>query len=428
MFTRRALFKLLAAVGAGSVWPTQVWAQKLHPATTSSHSSVLAPQTSSDILSTTSDSPSVLSAVAQWENLVDDLDSVELIGRYSRLTPVGDGSRDYRGPCPFCRQGPDSLMVGSREDSYLCTDCLASGHALDFYIRTEQLTSAEAIPRLTGLLVSGALTGKRLRLERMGVVLKETRRLACEALQHGSAGRDARDWLKREGITQETTEQFSLGFLSNDVRQALIPHLRAKGFEQAELEDIGITGWLARHGVETDVSVLIPIRDADGGCRGLYEQVTHQNAEAIWTPYSLPYGFSLLSPHRADRLVLSAETGRASSAAVILAERPWDVVLLAEAGIENAVYVAPLDPAEYGRRLTLYLQRVQSAIWPIRHADITVEFLRSLTEGCGQSIGQLRFAILPPGLRLPEVIRREGLDSVRTRLAGAKPLTELLGA
>ena len=428
MFTRRTLFKFLAAIGFGSLWPTQACAQNLRPTTSNSHSSVPAPQTSSDILSTTSDSPLVLSAVEQWENLVDDLDGVELIGRYSRLTPVGDGSRDYRGPCPFCRQGPDSLMVGSREDSYFCTDCLASGHALDFYIKMEQLTSADAIPRLTGLLASGALTGKRLRLERMGVVLEETRRLACEALQHGSAGRAARDWLKREGITQERTEQFSLGLLSNDVRQALIPHLRARGFDQAELEDIGITGWLARHGDESDSNVVIPMKDVDGICRGFYEQATHQNAEAMWTPFSLPYGFTLLSPHRADRLVLSAETGRASSAAVILAERPWDVVLLAEAGIEDAVYVAPLDPAEYGRRLTLYLQRVHSAIWPIRQADITVEFLRGLTEGCGQSIGQLHFAILPPELRLPKVSRREGLDSVRTRLAGAKPLTELLGA
>lgn len=428
MFTRRTLFKLLAAVGAGSVWPNQAWAQKLQPTTSNSHLSVPAPQTSSEILPAIRDSPSVLSAVEQWENLLDDLDGVELIGRYSRLTPVGDGSRDYRGPCPFCRQGPDSLMVGSREDSYLCTDCLAGGHALDFYIKMEQLTSAESILQLTGLLVSGALTGKRLRLERMGIALEETRRLAYEALQHGSAGSAARDWLRREWITQETTEQFSLGFLSNDVRHALIPHLRAKGFDQAELEGIGITGWLARHGDESDSNVVIPMKDVDGICRGFYEQATQQRAAAMWTPYSLPYGFSLLSPHRADRLVLSAETGRASFAAVILAERPWDVVLLAEDGIENAVYVAPLDPAGYGRRLTLYLQRVRSAIWPIRDADIIVEFIRGLTEECGQSIEQLRFAILPPGLRLPEVIRREGLDSVRARLAGAKPLTELLGA
>ena len=144
--------------------------------------------------------------------------------------------------------------------------------------------------------------------------------------------------------------------------------------------------------------------------------------------YSLPYGVALLSPHRADRVVLSAETGRASSAAVILAERPWDVVLLAQDEIEKAVYVAPLDPAEYGRRLTLYLQRVPSAIWPIRQDDITVEFLHDLIDGCGRSVGQLRFAVLPPGLRLPEVIGREGLNSLRARLARAKPLRDLLGA
>ncbi len=182
------------------------------------------------------------------------------------------------------------------------------------------------------------------------------------------------------------------------------------------------------HGDETDVRVLIPIRDADGSCRGFYEQATCENAEVMWTPYSLPYGFALLSPHRADRVVLSAETGRTSSGSIVLAERPWDVVLVAEAGIEDVVYVAPLDPAEYRRRLNLVLQRGHTAIWPIRQDDITVEFFRYLIEECSQSVGQLHFAILPPGLRLPEVIRREGLDSLRARLAGAKPSRELLGA
>lgn len=427
MFTRRTLFKLLAAVGAGSIWPNQAWAQRLRLTTSASYSSTLAPQTSSDILPTISDSPSALSALGQWENLLDDLDGVELIGRYSRLTPVGDGSRDSRGPCPFCRQGPNSLMVGSRDDSYFCTDCLANGHALDCYMNMEKLTPTEAIRRLAGLLASGDLKGKRPRLERMYVVFEEVRRLACEALQHGLAGRAAREWIEREGVTQETGEQFSLGLLSKDVRRALIPRLRAKGFDQADLEDTGITGWLARHADESGVSVLIPIRDADGRCHGFYEQATYEDAEVMWTSYSLPYGFTLLSPHRADRLVLSAETGRTSSASVILAERPWDVILLAEAGVQDAVYVAPLDPAEYRRRLNLYVQRGHTAIWPIRQTDITVEFLRGLAEGFGRSVGQLRFAILPPGLRLPEVIRREGLDSVRARLAEAKPLRELLG-
>ncbi len=233
MFTRRTLLKLLAAVGVGSLGPTQGRPEEIRPTTPGPRLSPPPFQTSSEDRPTKSESLSVLSAVEQWEDLLDDLDGVELIGRYSQLMPVGAGSRDYRGPCPFCRQDPNSLMVGSRDDSYFCTDCLASGHALDFFLGMERLTSAEAIPRLTGLLASGALTGKRLRLERMGVALEETRRLAFEALQHGSAGRDTRDWLKREGITQETTEQFSLGLLSKEIRHALIPHLRTKGFDQA---------------------------------------------------------------------------------------------------------------------------------------------------------------------------------------------------
>jgi DNA primase len=196
------------------------------------------------------------------------------------------------------------------------------GHALDFYAWMELLAPAEAIPRLTGSLASGALTGKRLRLERMSVVLETVRRLACEALQHSSAGCDARAWIEGEGVTQETSEQFSLGLLSKEIRHALIPHLRAKGFDQAELEDFGTTGRLARHADKSEMSVLIPVRDVDGSYREFYQQAMYQDAEVMCTSYSLPYGFKLLSPCRVERLVLSAGTCRASSASVVLAERP----------------------------------------------------------------------------------------------------------
>lgn len=117
----------------------------------------------------------------------------------------------------------------------------------------------------------------------------------------------------------------------------------------------------------------------------------------MWTSYSLPYGFTLLSPHRADRLVLSAEIDQTSSAAVVLAERPWDVVLLAEVGIKGVVYVAPLDPSEHRKRLNLHLQRVPSAIWPIRQDDITVEFVRCLTEGVAGPPGSYSSRSCLPG-------------------------------
>ena len=426
MFTRRALFKMLAAIGGGSLLPIDGPAGLYRRFRFNQAFPAFPPAPGKTAPSPFGSIPD-LSIIEQWENLLDDLDGVELIGRYSRLTPVGEGSRDCRGLCQFCRQGPDSLRVSCRDGSYFCTDCLVYGHALDFYCEMERLTPAEAIPRLTGLLASGALTGKRLRLERMFRVLDEVRRVACEALQHGSAGCAVREWIEREGVSQETGGQFSLGLLSREVRQGLVLHLRAQGFDQAELEEIGITGWLARHADKSEMSMLIPVGDVDGSCRGFYEQGMYEDADVMWTSYSLPYGFTLLSPHRADRLVLAAEAGRTSSASVVLAERPWDVVLLAEAGIKDAVYVAALDPAEYRQRLNLQLQRVQRAIWPIRQDDSTVEFLRCLTEGFGRSVRQLRFAILPPGLRLPEVFRREGIESVHARLAGAKPLRELLG-
>jgi hypothetical protein len=111
VFTKHILFKLLATVGVGSVWPTQAWAKEFRPTTSAPYSSAPVHQTSSDILPTIRDSLSVLSDAEQWEDLLDDLDAVELIGRYTSLRSADDESRNSKGPCPFCRQGPDSLLL-----------------------------------------------------------------------------------------------------------------------------------------------------------------------------------------------------------------------------------------------------------------------------------------------------------------------------
>ncbi|MEK6802445.1 MAG: CHC2 zinc finger domain-containing protein [Nitrospirota bacterium] len=433
MFTRRVLFKILAAVGGSSVLSTDGPAG-LYRRFRFNQAFPAFPPAPGKTEPSPVGSISDLSIVEQWENLLDDLDGVELIGRYTPLIRSGDHSNSGKGPCPFCRHGPNSLLVDARDDSYFCTDCLAGGHALDFYGRMEGLSLSESVRQVRELLDVGQLQGKRPWLKALRRMMEATAELAHNSLVEDCEGQSALAWLERQGITEATIERFALGVMSSAVGRRLVDSLLAAGFDAQQLDDAGVTGWLdckgdlVRNG-ETDRSILVPVRDRQGRCCGFYEQIVGETAELGNTSSCLPYGFRLLQPRRVERLVFSSpsvSTGFETFPSVVLVEHPWDVVSLAEGGMEQAVYVCPLDPAEYHDRLNGFLVRTRRAIWPVHQSQLNVEFLQHLFSLTDESIGRLAFMLLSEGERIPEVLRREGVAACEARLDAAVPVKELL--
>jgi DNA primase (bacterial type) len=431
MFTRRVLFKMLAAIGAGSLLLTvgEGEVPRLSGIGEAlSFGSSVRPDGSP---ATLGEQAVDVTAIEQWEDLLDDLDGVELIGRYTPLTRAKDASCGIMGRCPFCRHGTDLFLVDGRDDSYFCTECFAGGHALDFYARMEEVSLSESVRPVMGLLVSGQLQGKRPRLERLLCIIDEINRFAHKSLFHSREGESALAWLDLQGGHCRTVESFSLGVLSYALGKELLERLLSMGFSPEELEKAAVNGWLScmadrvRDG-EPDLALLLPVCNAEGQCCGFYEQSIEADAEVVWSSYFLPYGFQLLSPYRAARLVFSVSRGQNSASSVVLTERPWDVVLLAQGGMEQAVYVSPLDPGEYHDRLARFMMRTRRVIWPIHQSELNVEFLRHLFSLSNESIGRLAFVVLPEGETLPAILRREGFAAVLARFAGAVPVRELL--
>ena len=432
MFTRRMLFKTLAAIGADSLFSAEsegadARCSSIAPLSSIGH--LARPgESSSDVPAHALD----VSATEQWENLLDDLDAVELIGGYVSLDPTPDDVSRITGRCPFCRHGADSLLVDVRDDSYLCTDCLAGGHALDFYARMEELSLSESVRLVTGLMASGELQGKRSRLKRFQCIVDEIDRFAHESLIRSREGASARGWLDQQGVKAGTAERFSLGVMSYALGKQLLARLRAMGFSPDEVERAGVNGWMScledrLKADESDNALLLPVRDRGGCCCGFYEQSIGPDAARTLSSHVSPYGYRLLSPHRSNRLVYSASNGQEVPSWVVLVERPWDVVLLGQEGLEQAVYVSPLDLHEYHDRFNRFLPQAQKAVWPIHSSDLSVEFVRTLFRLSPQALERLAFLLLPEGIRFPEWLRRQGLVVGPARFNDALSATGLLG-
>ena len=431
MFMRRVLFRILAAVGGASIFPAAgevIAAQCFRISAASCFRRSARPGDPSGGSAQMHD----VAATEQWENLLDDLDAVELIGRYVSLKPTsGDVSR-LTGRCPFCRHGVDSLLVDTRDDSYLCTDCLAGGHALDFYARMEGLSLPDSLRSVGKLMAAGELQGKRPRRKRSHCIIEAIDRFAHESLICSREGASARGWLNQEGVAAAVTEKVSLGVMSYALGRQLLGRLHALGFTPDELEQAGIDGWMScladrfKAG-EFDGTLLLPVRDRDGDCCGFYEQSLGPDAAFTWSSHVSPYGQQLLSPHRSNRLVYSATNGQKVPSSVVLVERPWDVVLLAQEGLHQAVYVSPLDLHEYHDRFNRFLLQVQRAVWPIHSSELSVEFIRNLCRLSPHALERLAFLFVPDGTEFSACLRREGPVVGRARLEDALPATELVG-
>ncbi|MBX3350713.1 MAG: hypothetical protein KF747_18490 [Nitrospira sp.] len=431
MFTRRMFFKILAAIGAGSLFSAEsegTAAQWLNVSAASSTGHLARP---GDTYFEVPAQAFGVTTTEQWENLLDDLDAVELIGRYVSLTSAPDEVSRLTGRCPFCRHGADSLLVDSRDDTYLCTDCLAGGHALDFYARMEGLSLPESLRSVGKLMAAGVLQGKRPRLKRFHCIIEAIDRFAHESLICSREGASARGWLNHQGITAEMVEKFSLGMMPYALSDQLLERLRAVGFTPDELEQAGVDGWMScladrfKAG-ESNSTLLLPVRDREGDCCGFYEQSFGLESALAWSSHVVPYGYQLLAPHRANQLVYCTTSGQTVPSSVVLVEHPWDVVLLAQEGLHQAVYVSPLDLHEYHDRFNRFLLQVQRGVWPIYSSDLSVEFMRNLCRLSPHGLERVAFLFLPDGTGFSEWLRREGPVIGRARLEDALSATELL--
>ncbi|MBA9006857.1 MULTISPECIES: DNA primase [Thermomonospora] len=205
----------------------------------------------------------------------------DVVGEYLQLRNAGGG--DLKGLCPFHDEKSPSFNVTPSRGLYWCFGCGEGGDVITFVQKMEHLTFAEAVQRLA------AKAGVELRYEEGGygprrqdgqrARLVEAHRLAAEFYAERLSSDEAmigRRFLAERGFEAAHAEHFGVGYAPREW-EALVRHLRGRGFSDTEL----ITAGLAREGRRGPVDrfrgrLMWPIRDMTGdvigfGARRLYD-------------------------------------------------------------------------------------------------------------------------------------------------------------
>jgi DNA primase len=261
----------------------------------------------------------------------EDIDEVrqrtdikEVVDGYVTLKGAGLGT--FKGLCPFHDERSPSFTVRPQVGRYHCFGCGEDGDAIAFVQKQDHSSFQEAVEKLA------ARIGYELRYEDGGTGpnreevgrrqrLLDAHKIADEFFQAqlltpGAA--EARTFLHGRGFDRSAAEQFGVGYAPQGW-DALLKHLRNRGFTDAELKLTGMFSEGNRGIYDRFRGRLIwPIRDIAGdtigfGARKLYED--DQGPKYLNTPETtlykksqVLYGIDLAKRHIAkDRQLVVVE-------------------------------------------------------------------------------------------------------------------------
>jgi DNA primase catalytic core len=332
--------------------------------------------------------------------------------------------------CAVVEQGhafvlEDNILTGN------CFGCSQGGDAIDFLMKQETLSFTEAVERLAHragieLRYEGRSAGERGsmgRKSRLVAAHAEAVEFYHRALVSSPDGRNARAYLSSRGMDRAVAERFRLGWAPGRSWDALVGHLRVKGFRPEELTEAG----LARTGGRGlrdafHARVLFPIFDVAGdpvafGGRlldvdeGRGPKYVNTSETAIWHKGRALYALNWAK----------SEIVKAGFAVVV--EGYTDVIACHQAGVPQAVATCGTAlRAEHFKLLGRFTDRIVLAF------DADAAGGRAAGRGVAELVAAPEASLsahvltMPAGLDPAEYLGRYGGDAFRELVSAAQPL------
>ena len=359
------------------------------------------------------------------DELLNRTNIVEVVNGRVSLKKAG---KDFQGLCPFHDEKTPSFTVSPTKNMYYCFGCGAGGDAIKF---VQQFDGGSFTDAVESLAAAAGMEVPRQRSQSPERNLRPLHdaMLAAERYYKEQLKKtpEAIAYLKSRGLTGAAASEFSLGY-APDAWDGLLQAMTA-GAASISSKTLLEAGLISRNdqGREYDRfrrRIMFPVRDAQGrtiafGGRLLGDGQGPKYLNSPETPL-FHKSRELYGLFEARRSVRQLE-------ALLVVEGYIDVIALAQAGIRNVV--ATLGTAtgeEHYRRLYKYADEVVCCF------DGDQAGLRAAWKALDSALGclsagrRLKFMLLPDGEDPDTLVRRQGADEFRRRMAKATPAVEHL--
>lgn len=356
------------------------------------------------------------------QTLLDRTDIVEVI---DRQVPLKKAGANYQACCPFHHEKTPSFTVSQSKQFYHCFGCGAHGTAISFLIEYNGMGFIDAVKELAsraGLSVPESVNAPQpedtlqsrleARLDKANTHYRASLKTAPAAI----------DYLKNRGVTGTTAARFELGF-ANAGWQPLSSVF--SDYVHAELEQCGlvIVGDNGKRYDRFRERVMFPIRNERGRLIGFGGRTLGDGTPKYLNSPETPLF------HKGHELygLFEHRRGIQGSGRVVVVEGYMDVVMLSQAGAENAV--ATLGTAITADQVGLLLRRTDHIVFAFDGDNAGRKAAWRALENCLPALQdgkQVGFLFLPEGEDPDSFVRSQGLDAWNALLKQPQALSEFL--
>jgi len=259
----------------------------------------------------------------------------------SKTVNLKKRGKEFVGLSPFKNEKTPSFTVNDEKEFYHCFSTSEHGNIFDFLMKTQNLKFGEAVKALANLAGMRPYTfskqdeeRERNWIEYKSIYLKYVEKYHDELFKNPSS-EEAKNYLKKRGLTVEEVKKFKIGFVAND---PVFYNELIKEFDEKKLIDCGLFYFDERKKKYVDRfrnRIIFPINNISGNPIGIGGRILEGNnnlAKYINSPETefFKKGSNLFNLDNARKLSNKVED-------VYLVEGYMDVICLNKNRIENAV-------------------------------------------------------------------------------------------
>lgn len=344
----------------------------------------------------------------------NDIESV--ISPYVNLKRAG---RNVKGLCPFHNEKTPSFTVYPDSQSFYCFGCGAGGDVITFVRRIENLDYIEAVKALAeraGMKMPEDGYDDTLAKHRQRILAanREAARF-FHSYMMSEQGRTGLEYFLGRGLTMQTIKHFGLGY-APDSWDALLKHMRSKGFTNQELFDANLVRESTKYEKKRYYDnfrnrAMVPIIDLRGNVIAFGGRVLDDSKpKYINTSDTLVYKKS-----NGVFALNFAKNGNPSK--LIVCEGYMDVIAMHQAGFTNSI--ACLGTALTQEQARLVSRYADEIILSYDSDEAGQKATRRAIDIFGTTGVKIRVLKLTGGKDPDEIIRKYGKEKFQGLIDGA---------
>ena len=268
----------------------------------------------------------------ETELIKSKVNIVDLISEYIPLKKAGV---NFKAPCPFHNEKTPSFVVSPERQIFKCFGCQKSGDIFTFLMEKEGMDFKDALEMLAkkaGIVLKQTESKKDFKQRLFEVNLKAQEFFHYMLTKH-PLGKNALEYLKSRGVTDESIESFGIGYAPNSW-ESLTKVLLKRNFTISEIIEVGLAVSSRNGGYDRFRGrITFPLIDSKDKLRGFSGRVLYlAEPKYINSPQTPIFDKSeyLFGINLAKAEIRSKKE-------TVLVEGEMDVIMSHQAGFKNVV-------------------------------------------------------------------------------------------